>query len=181
MNALGWLAVAVTALLFFWSVGAHNRLMALRQAVGAAFTELDKHLRERNEVSDKLVAAVAPHLPNEQATFDALANAQAEALRAAQAARGKPWSAEPVGALAVATALQASALTRLTSLLDHQTELRGEAGVDALIDELKLIERQRAFARQVFNQAVSRYNQALNQFPTRLLASAQGFSEARSL
>lgn len=181
MSSLGWAAIAVTALLFFWSVGAHNRLLALRQAVGAAFAELDQHLKDRNEVSDKLVAAVAPHLPNEQATFDALANAQAEALRAALAARGKPWSPEPVGALAVATALQASALTRLTSLLDHQTELRSEAGVDALIDELKLIERQRAFARQVFNHAVSQYNEALHQFPTRILAGLYGFAEARSL
>lgn len=181
MTPLLWVALGTLALLFFWSVGAHNRLMALRQAIVQAFAELDQHLRERNEVSDKLVAAVTPHLPNEQATFDALASAQAEAQRAAQAARSKPWSPEPVGALAVATALQASALTRLSSLLEHHTELRSEAGIDALLDELKLLERQRAFARQVFNQAVSRYNQALNQFPTRLLAGLQGFSDARSL
>jgi LemA protein len=181
MSTLAWIALGVVAVAFFWSVGAHNRVMALRQAITAAFLEFDTHLKERADLCDKLLAAVTPHLPNEQATFDALNNAQAEALRAAQAARSRPWSPEPVGALAVATALQASALTRLTSLLDHQTELRNEAGIDALLDELKLIERQRAFTRQLFNQAVGRYNEACQQFPTRLLARVQGFTEARTL
>jgi LemA protein len=67
------------------------------------------------------------------------------------------------------------------SLLDHQAELRSETEIDALVSELKLIERQRAFARQVFNQAVGQYNEALHQFPTRVLANLYGFTEARSL
>lgn len=173
--------VAAAALLFFWGIGAYNRLMSLRNAIGEAFTQLDAHLKERTEVCDKLLAAVAPRLPSEQATFDALASAQAESQAAVQAARGKPWAPDPAGGLAVASALHAAALTRLLSLLDHQTELRSETEIDALVSELKLIERQRAFTRQVFNQAVAQYNDALQQFPTRVLANLYGFREARSL
>jgi LemA protein len=173
--------VGVAALLFFWGVGAYNRLMSLRNAIGEAFVQLDAHLKDRGEACDKLLAAVAPRLPSEQATFDALASAQAESKAAAQASRAKPWAPDPVGSLAVASALHAAALTRLMSLLDHQAELRSETEVDALVSELKLIERQRAFARQVFNQAVSQYNEALQQFPTRVLANLYGFGEARSL
>lgn len=181
MTAWQWAGVAAAALLFFWGVGAYNRLMALRNAIGEAFVQLDAHLRDRSEVCDRLLAAVSPRLPSEQATFDALAQAQTETQSAAQAARGKPWSPDPVGSLAVASALHAAALTRLTSLLDHQPDLRSETEIDALVSELKLIERQRAFARQVFNQAVAQYNEALHQFPTRVLANLYGFSEARSL
>jgi LemA protein len=155
--------------------------MSLRNAIGEAFVQLDAHLKDRGEACDKLLAAVAPRLPSEQATFDALASAQAESKAAAQASRAKPWAPDPVGSLAVASALHAAALTRLMSLLDHQAELRSETEVDALVSELKLIERQRAFARQVFNQAVSQYNEALQQFPTRVLANLYGFGEARSL
>jgi LemA protein len=163
MTLWGWVGVGVAALLFFWGVGAYNRLMSLRNAIGEAFVQLDAHLKDRGEACDKLLAAVAPRLPSEQATFDA------------------PWAPDPVGSLAVASALHAAALTRLMSLLDHQAELRSETEVDALVSELKLIERQRAFARQVFNQAVSQYNEALQQFPTRVLANLYGFGEARSL
>ncbi len=181
MTAWQWGGVAIAALLFFWSVGAYNRLMSLRNAIGEAFAQLDTHLKERSEVCDKLLAAVSPRLPSEQATFDALASAQAESQAAAQAARGKPWAPDPAGSLAVAGALHAAALTRLMSLLDHQAELRSETEIDALVSELKLVERQRAFTRQVFNKAVSQYNEALHQFPTRVLANLYGFSEARSL
>jgi LemA protein len=181
MTLWGWVGVGVAALLFFWGVGAYNRLMSLRNAIGEAFVQLDAHLKDRGEACDKLLAAVAPRLPSEQATFDALASAQAESKAAAQASRAKPWAPAPVGSLAVASALHAAALTRLMSLLDHQAELRSETEVDALVSELKLIERQRAFARQVFNQAVSQYNEALQQFPTRVLANLYGFGEARSL
>ncbi len=184
MNAwLNWetAGVVVGALLFFWGVGAYNRLMALRNAIGDAFTQHDAHLKARAELSDRLLAQVAPRLPTEQATFDALAGAQAEAQAAAQAARPKPWSPDPVGSLAVASALQGAALTRLLSLLDHHAELRSETDIDGLVTELKLVERQRAFTRQVFNQAVTQYNEALHQFPTRVLANLYGFSDARSL
>ncbi len=181
MTAWQWGGVAIAALLFFWSVGAYNRLMSLRNAIGEAFAQLDTHLKERSEVCDKLLAAVSPRLPSEQATFDALATAQAESQAATQAVRAKPWAPDPAGSLAVAGALHAAALTRLMSLLDHQAELRSETEIDALVSELKLVERQRAFTRQVFNKAVSQYNEALHQFPTRVLANLYGFSEARSL
>lgn len=181
MTAWGWVGVAGAGALFFWSVGAYNRLMALRNAVGDAFAQFDAHLKQRSELCEKLLAAVAPRLPSEQATFDALVSAQAESQAAAQSARGKPWAPDPVGSLAVASALHAAALTRLLSLLDHQAELRSEAEIDGLVGELKLVDRQRAFTRQVFNQAVAQYNEALNQFPTRVLANLYGFKEARSL
>lgn len=181
MTAWQWGGVATVALLFFWGVGAYNRLMSLRNAIGEAFAQLDTHLKERAELCDKLLAAVAPRLPSEQATFDALSSAQTESQAATQAVRGKPWAPDPVGTLAVAGALHAAALTRLLSLLDHQAELRSETEIDALVSELKLVERQRAFTRQVFNQAVTQYNEALQQFPTRVLANLYGFTAARSL
>lgn len=181
MTAWQWAGITTVAMLVFWGIGAYNRVMALRNAIGEAFAQLDAHLKERAEVCDKLLAVVAPRLPSEQATFDALASAQAESQAATQAVRAKPWAPDPAGGLAVASALHAAALTRLLSLLELQTELRSEPVVDALISELKLVERQRAFTRQLFNQAVAQYNEALHQFPTRVLANLYGFREARSL
>jgi LemA protein len=86
-----------------------------------------------------------------------------------------------VGALAVATSLHGAAQARLMSLLEHASELHDAAGLGALMDELKLVERQRAFARQVFNQTVERYNEAIAQIPTRALARLYRFTAARQL
>ncbi|HEX2010476.1 MAG TPA: LemA family protein [Roseateles sp.] len=174
----GWV---IAAILLFWGIGAYNRLMRLRNAIGEAYQQLDQQLNARAETCSKLLALLRPQLASEQATFDALESAQAEAQAAAQAARAKPYAGDPVGSLAVATAVHAAAVTRLSSLVEHHGELAAQAGLRELLDELKLIERQRAFARQVFNQAVTQYNEAQQQFPTRILASLYGFSEARSL
>ncbi len=171
----------LAAILVFWGIGAYNRLMRLRNAIGEAYTLLDQHLSQRAEVCTALVVRLRPLLGSEQATFDTLDSAQTEAQAAAQTTRLRPYSGDPVAALAVASAVHAAALARLMSLLEHQAELREQAGIDAMVDDLKLIERQRAFARQVFNMAVTQYNEAARQFPTRILASLYGFAEARSL
>ncbi len=176
-----WVLSGVAAILVFWGIGAYNRLMRLRNAIGEAYVLLDQHLTERAQVCSALLGRLRPMLTSEQATFDTLDTAQAEAQTAAQATRARPYAGDPVAALAVASAVHAAALTRLMSLLEHQAELREQAGIDAMVDELKLVERQRAFARQVFNMAVTQYNEAAQQFPTRILASLYGFAEARSL
>lgn len=174
----GWV---LAALLLFWAVGAYNRLMRLRNAIGLAYGQLDQQLVQRAELGARLQAMAQPVLVNEQATFDALEHAQAEAQTAAQAARGKPYKGDPVASLAVAVALHGAALTRLASLTEHHGELGHQAEVRTLLEELRLSERQRAFARQAFNQAVVAYNEALAQFPTRIVASLFGFGEARSM
>lgn len=175
---LGWLLLA---LLFFWGVGAYNRLMKLRNAIGAAYVQLDQTLSARAAHCRVLLTLLRPRLANEHATFDALESAQAEAQTAAQAVRARPHAGEPVAALAVAAALHSAALTRLISLVEHHGELNGHAEIGGLVDELKLTGRQFAFARQLFNNAVEQYNAALQQMPTRLLISLYGFAPARAL
>lgn len=181
MFDISWLGWGMLALLTFWCIGAYNRLMSLRNAITTAYAQLDEHLSARANTCAKLLAILRPLLSNEQATFDALEAAQAEAQAAAQAVRARPYAGDPVASLGVASAVHAAALTRLMSLLDHHAELREHAELFALVDELKMIERQRSFTRQLFNQAVGRFNEAITQFPTRILASIYGFREARSL
>lgn len=179
--SLNWVLWGVAALLLFWGIGAYNRLMRLRNAIAAAFVQLDEHLTARALLCNKLLVLLQPLLSNEKATFDALEQAQAEVQTAALAARPRPYMADPVGQLGVASAVHAAALTRLMSMLEHHGELREQADLFALVDELKMIERQRSFARQLFNQAVGHFNEAITQFPTRILASLYGFREARTL
>ncbi|MCV2371016.1 LemA family protein [Roseateles oligotrophus] len=181
MSGLNWTLWTVAALLLFWGIGAYNRLMRLRNGINAAFVQLDEHLSARAALCSKLLVLLEPLLSNEKATFDALEQAEAEVRASAQATRPRPYVAEPVGALGVASAVHAAALTRLMSMLEHHAELREHADLYALVDELKMVERRRTFSRQLFNQAVWLFNEAITQFPTRILASLYGFREARSL
>lgn len=169
------------ALLLFWCIGAYNRVMLLRNEISKAFAQFDDTLTRRFIQGDLLLQGLRERLPSEQASLDALVNAQTEAKAAALTVRVKPFAADPVAQLAVAAAVHGAALTRLVSLVDYQAELSSDPALATIVEELKLIERQRAFARQVFNQSVATYNEAVRQFPTRVLMSFVGFSEARSL
>ncbi|OWQ85227.1 hypothetical protein CDN99_22055 [Roseateles aquatilis] len=176
-----WWLWGLGAVLLFWSIGAYNRVMQLRNEIAKAFAQLDDALTRRFAHGDLLLERLRERLPSEQASLDALAATQADAKAATQAVRARPYAADPVAQLAVAAAVHGAALTRLVSLVEHQAELNADPELSAAVDELKLIERQRAFSRQVFNQAVTAYNAAVRQFPTRVLMSFVGFSEARSL
>lgn len=176
-----WWAWGLLALLVFWGIGAYNRVMLLRNAIGAAFAQFDEALTRRIALGEQLVTQLRPILPSEQASYDTLATAQEELRTQLLAARGRPYAADPVAQLAVSTAVHAAALTRLVSLVEHQVLFNPDPSLSEPLDELKLVERQRAFARQVFNQAVGAYNEALQQFPTRVLTSFFSFREARTL
>jgi LemA protein len=178
---LNWWLWGLAAVLVFWSIGAYNRVMLLRNEIGKAYAQLDDALTRRFAHGDLLLERLRERLPSEQASLDALAAAQVEAKAAAQAVRARPYAADPVAQLAVAAAVHGAAMTRMVSLVEHHAELSIDPDLAGAVDELKMIDRQRAFSRQVFNQSVEAYNAAIRQFPTRVLMSFVGFSEARSL
>ena len=109
---------AVVAMLLFWGIGAYNRLMRLRNAISAAFVQLDEHLTARAQLCTKLLTLLQPLLSNEKATFDALELAQAEVRTAAQAAR------QPVGDTNPFIGLERQVSTGIAQALEHYRKLR---------------------------------------------------------
>ena len=71
-------------------VGAYNRLVRLRGAIGAAFAQLDAQLDRRARELPALLTALRGPLPAERATFDAVDTAQAAVQAAAQSLRAAP-------------------------------------------------------------------------------------------
>lgn len=181
MNGFTWFIALLAALLLFWGIGAYNRVMRLRNRINEAYALLDQHLSTRSRIVQRLMDLLRPELINEQATLDALQSAQGDCDAAAAAVRAKPVAGEPVTRLAVSTALHAAALARLLALLDQHPELLSRADVQPLLEELKLTESQRLFARHLFHESVRVYNAALDEFPTRVLVGILGFKEARTL
>ena len=175
------LAAAVAAVLVLWVLGAHNRLMQLRNAIHAAWGQIDEQLRRRREHLPPLLAALREPLAAESATLDAVQAALERQLAAAEALRARPTAGEAVGALARAEAELASTVARLLALLDQQPAQRQRDEVGAALRELHDADLRLAFARQWFNDAVDAYNGALQQFPTRLLRPLLGLAPASRL
>jgi hypothetical protein len=85
---------------------------------------------------------------------------------------------ETVAELSKADAVLAAVLVRLVALVEQHPVLLADPAVHAPLKALRELPPRLAFARQVFNEAGSAYNEGTQQFPTRLLRSVLGFVHA---
>ena len=181
MSTQQWGLLAGGALLIFWMLGAYNRLVALRNAIIAAWAQIDETLQRRAAALEALVAGLRDRLPDELATLDALQSAQTQLQAAAEAMRARPALAPRAATLAAAESTLSAASMRLLALLEHQPALAGDASLAPQLSALQDASQRLGFARQLFNDAVAAYNDALQQFPTRLLSRLFGFAAAGAL
>jgi LemA protein len=175
------LLIAVAAVLAFWVLGAHNRLVALRNAIVTAWAQVDATLQRRAAALVSLLAGLQAHLPDEAGALQAVQAAQAQLQPSADALRARPALAPRAAALAAAEAAWAAALSRLLALLEQRPELARRDDIAPHVAALRDSAERLVFARQLFNDAVGRYNEAMHQFPTRLVSALFDFGPAGTL
>ncbi len=181
MNVLQITALVVIALLAAWAVIAFNALVRRRNEIGNAFAQIDVQLKRRHDLIPNLVETARKYLQHEQGTFEAVTSARNGASRAADSARRLPADAAAIGALAVAESALAGTLGRLMAVVEAYPDLKADATMRDLSEELAHTENRIAFARQAFNDVVLDYNNAAQQAPANLVAALFGFRPAAML
>jgi LemA protein len=197
MSATGLGVIGVMVLLFFWAVGAWNRLHALRQAVLAAFAPLAAALAARRAAvrawldAADLAAGVSADSPDaggdaeppDPATVArgqavaAVRHAAAQAEAAAQQATARPLVDGGLSSLSLAEQVFERALSTL--LQGGDGRLLPEGGV--LPSTVATAELDLAMARQAFNAACADHNRAIGQFPASWLAALAGLRPVATL
>jgi len=179
LSTLAWLAGG--AVVVFWMLGAYNRLVRLRNAIGGAWQQVESLLRRREAAASALVAALRQPLADESVALDTWLTTQAQLGAAREALSARPVDGAAAEQLLRADVATAAAQARVLSLLDLQPALRDGEAVSPWLGELREAEARGGFARQLFNEAVADYNSAARQYPTRLLARLYGFGTAGRL
>lgn len=170
MSAAQWWLLGAAAVLIFWMVGGYNRMMALRNAIGAAVAQLDEGLARRAAAAEPLIAALRQPLADEQGALDALLTALLGVQAAAARLRAKPAALEAAAAFTHAEAQWQSAFSRVKSLVEQQLPLMQDMAIAQPLQSLRDADMRVAFARQLFNDGAVTHDEALAQFPTSLLA-----------
>lgn len=165
-------ALGLAAVLLFWLIGAKNRLVALRNGIADAWTKVQAALDQRGAAVEPLVAALREPMAAEQGALDTWAAAHAEARKAATALSARPVDEARSQAWLSAEAALAAAASRVLALLDQHADLRQQDPVAALAQSWREGQARLPFARQLFNEAATAYNDALGVFPTPLVARA---------
>jgi len=175
MSVSLWVFIALGLLVFFWAVGAYNRLVRLKNAIANAFGQIDVQLKRRYDLIPNLVEVARRYLAHEAQTLEAVIAARNQARTAEQTAATSPLSASALGALAGAEQALGGALGKLFAVVEDYPDLKADQSMRELSEELTSTENRVGFARQAYNDHVLEFNDAAAQFPTLLIARLFGF------
>ena len=181
MSFTGWTLLGLLAAALWWAIATYNRLVQLRNRIANAFGQIDVQLKRRHDLVPNLVEVARGYLQHEAATLQAVIAARGQAQGAAAAARAAPTSAGALGALAVAEGALGGSLGRLMVVAEAYPELKADATMQSLSEELTSTENRIGFARQAFNDQALEFNNEAMQFPALVVARLLGFPPAPML
>jgi LemA protein len=152
-----------------------------RNEIGNAFAQIDVQLKRRYDLIPNLVDVARKYVTHERDTLEAVIAARNGARSARDAAAARPSDGPRIAALAGAESTLAGLMNKLNVVVEAYPELKADATLRDLSEELGHTENRIAFARQAFNDAVLEYNNAAQQAPTNVVAGLFGFGAAAML
>ena len=167
-TAITWIIIGLIVLFVLWIIMIYNGLVALRQRVNQAFSDIDVQTKQRHDLIPNLVETVKGYAAHERGTLEAVEQARNAAVTA---------QAGGVAAQAAAENVLSGALRQLFALSEAYPDLKANQNFQQLQAELSDIENKIAAARRFFNNAVQEYNTGIQQFPAVLMAGALGFTQ----
>ena len=159
--------VVVCALTLF---AMYNKLVELRNIVRNSWSQIDVQLKRRFDLIPNLVETAKGYMKHESETFIKVTEARAQAMSAIS-----KGDVKEVGA---AAANLDSALAKMMLTFENYPELKANQNFLALQEELTSTENKVAFARQAYNDAVMGYNNAVEMFPTNMVAAMFSFKQS---
>lgn len=142
----------------------YNSMVSMREAVTAAWSQVENQLQRRNDLIPNLVETTKGYAAHEKEIFESVANARAKLIGAGNRDE-KIDSANQLS----------SALSRLLVLSERYPDLKADKQFARLSDELAGTENRIATERKRYNEIVQEYNTAIQKFPAMLTARAFGF------
>jgi LemA protein len=156
--------IIIIVVLALWLVSLYNRLVSLRNRRQNAFSDIDVQLRQRHDLVPQLVATVKGYAAHEK-----------EVLLKVTEARTAAVAAKTIDDKIVAEQQLSSALQGLKIQVEAYPDLKANQNFLQLQEELSDIENKLAAARRFFNAATTEYNNAVETFPSNLIANNFGF------
>jgi LemA protein len=146
-------------------ISRRNQMAIKREAVNAAWAQVDVVLQRRADLIPNLVETVKGIAVQEQIVFGDIAKARSALL-------GAHSPSEKIAA----NGQLDSALGRLLVVVENYPQLKSNENFLRLQDELAGTENRIAVERRRYNEVVQDYNTFISLFPNSLVASMGGFT-----
>lgn len=164
---LFWIAgCALIALLLYVAI-TFNELVAGRNQVRAAWSDIDVQLQRRHDLVPQLAATVKAYADHERTVLSTVTELRKRAQTEGSIAQRGRIEADLAGQV-----------TQVLALQERYPELKASENFLQLQRDLVAVEDHLQFARRFYNGAVRDYNTQMQHFPELLLAGPLGFRAA---
>ena len=167
MGTISWVILGVIAVIVLWLIGTYNRLVTFRNRVKEAWSDIEVQLKRRYDLIPNLVETVKGYAKHESQAFENVTKARAAAISG---------SANPHEQAAKENMLS-GALKSIFAVAEAYPELKANTNFLELQRELSDTENKIQASRRFFNSNVLAINNAVEVFPTNLIAGAFGFKK----
>ena len=181
MSITAVVILVIMVLIFFYVVSIYNKLVSLKNRFQNAFAQIEVQLKRRYDLIPNLVETAKAYLSHERETLEAVVAARNTALSSLKTAAANPGNAAAMQGLAGAEGALANALGKLSVVVEAYPDLKANANMSQLSEELTSTENKVAFSRQAFNDAVTTYNSYKQSFPPVFFSNLFGHADDAQL
>ena len=160
-----WIILGVIGVLIFWLIALYNSLIAARNHVDEAWSDIEVQLKRRYSLIPNLVETVKGYVRHESSVFEKVS----EARSAAMGAKTMEEHAQAENALT-------GTLKTLFAVSESYPDLKASQNFMDLQNELTDAEDKIQAARRFYNGNVRDFNTKIQSFPANLLSKTLGFS-----
>jgi LemA protein len=160
------IVIAVLVIIALILISMYNNLVKLRNNRENAFANIDVQLKQRYDLVPQLVATVKGYATHER-----------ELLEKVTAARSACMNATSINDRVQADNALGAALSGLRVAVEAYPELKANQNFLQLQNELSDIENKLASVRRFFNSATKELNNAVQSFPSNIIAGMFGFKK----
>jgi LemA protein len=169
------LIILVIIMVFF---GTYNGLVTLRNNYQNAYAQIDVQAKRRYDLIPNLVETAKGYMAHERQTLEGVTQARNMAITANAAAAAKPGDPASMQQVSTAEGALSGSLSRLLAVAESYPDLKANANMMQLMEELTSTENKMGYARQGFNDSVTTYNNAVQTFPGVVIAGMFAFVPA---
>lgn len=165
---IGSAALLIALIALLWGVGIYNKLVGLRQHLKDSWSGVDVELKRRYDLIPNLVETVKGYAKHESETLESVIAARNTAV----ASTGSPaQQAKDESALI-------GAMRQLSVVVERYPELKADSQFINLQGELAETENRIASTRRLYNGNVREMNNAVQTFPSNIIAGMFSFKSA---
>ena len=166
LNMTGIIVIVAVVIIALILISMYNNLVKLRNNRENAFANIDVQLKQRYDLVPQLVNTVKGYAAHER-----------ELLEKVTAARSACMNATSINDRVQADNALGAALSGLRVAVEAYPELKANQNFLQLQNELSDIENKLASVRRFFNSATKELNNAVQSFPSNIIAGMFGFKK----